>query len=84
MSTNISLTPELESYAKNQVAKGLYGSISEFMREAIRMHRERNLEHRLYLHEMHKELDMAAKEIDDNNISKFDMNDTIEQSLKDI
>jgi hypothetical protein len=33
---------------------------------------------------MHKELDMAAKEIDDNNISKFDMNDTIEQSLKDI
>mgnify|MGYP001800194721 CR=1 FL=1 len=35
MSTNISLTPELESYAKNQVENGLYGSISEFMCETV-------------------------------------------------
>jgi len=84
MSTNISLTPALEEYARSQVENGLYGSISEFMREAVRMHRERNLEHRLYLREMHKELEIAAKEIDKNKISPLDMKDIIEQSLKDL
>ncbi len=73
MSTNISLTPELEEYARNQVASGLYGSISEFMREAVRMHREKNLEHRLYLHEMHKELAQASAEIDRGEISPLNI-----------
>jgi putative addiction module CopG family antidote len=84
MSTNISLTPALEEYAKSQVENGLYGSISEFMREAIRMHRERNLEHRLYLRELHKELEDATKEIDKNDISPLNMENIIKQSLKDL
>ena len=69
VSTNISLTPELEQYAKSQVASGLYGSVSEFMRDAVRLHREKNLEHRLYLHAMHKELTSASQEIDRGDIS---------------
>jgi putative addiction module CopG family antidote len=84
MSTNISLTAELESYAKNQVASGLYGSISEFVRDSIRMHRQKNLEHQLYLHEMHLELTRASKEIDQNNISPFNMKDILKETLKDI
>ena len=84
MSTNISLTPELELYAKNQVASGLYGSISEFIRDSIRMHRERNLEHKLYLHEMHLEIEKASKEIEENNISPLNMKNIIEESLHDI
>ena len=78
MSTNISLTPELEEYARNQVAGGLYGSISEFMRDAIRMHREKNLEHRLYLHEMHKELAQASAEIDQGKISPLNIKEMTE------
>ena len=78
MSTNISLTPELEEYARNQVACGLYGSISEFMREAVRLHREKNLEHRLYLHEMHKELAQASAEIDRGEISPLNIKEMTE------
>lgn len=78
MSTNISLTPELEEYARNQVTSGLYGSISEFMRDAVRMHREKNLEHRLYLHEMHKELAQASVEIDQGKISPLNIKEMTE------
>ncbi len=84
MSTNISLTTELELYAKSQVESGLYSSISEFIRDSIRMHRQRNLEHKLYLHEMHLELERASKEIEKNNISPLNMQDLVEESLKDI
>jgi putative addiction module CopG family antidote len=84
MSTNISLTPELEAYAKNQVSSGLYSSISEFMREAIRIHREKNLEHRLYLSEMNRELNQAAAEIDSNNISPFNMQKITEEALNEL
>ena len=83
MSTNISLTPELEQYAKDQVASGLYSSVSEFMREAVRMHREKNLEHRLYLQNMHKELETASREIDQGEISPLNMEEITEKALNE-
>ena len=82
MSTNISLTPELELYAKNQVASGLYNSVSEFMREAVRLHREKNMEHQLYLQAMHKELSLAEADIDQGKLSRFNMNEIAERAFK--
>ncbi len=79
MSTNISLTPELEEYAKDQVASGLYGSVSEFMREAVRMHRMVNLEHRLYIRELHNELTQAASEIDNNETEPHNMREIMDE-----
>lgn len=84
MSTNISLTPELEQYAKNQVSSGLYTSVSEFMREAVRLHREKNLEHRLYLHEMRKELSSASTEIDRGEISPLNIQQLTEQTFSEL
>ena len=84
MSTNISLTPELEQYVKNQVSSGLYISVSEFMREAVRLHREKNLEHRLYLHEMHKELSLASAEIDRGEISPLNIQQLTEQTFSEL
>ena len=37
MSTNVSLTPELESFAKSCVENGRYNSVSEVMRNALRL-----------------------------------------------
>ena len=37
MTTNVSLTPELERFAKDQVASGDYGSVSEVVRDALRI-----------------------------------------------
>ncbi len=79
MSTNISLTPELEEYARNQVASGLYGSISEFMRSAVRTHRKQNIEHNIYLRDMHRELAQAEAEIDRGEISPLNMQEIIDE-----
>lgn len=84
MSTNISLTPELESYVKGMVSRGLYKSISEFMREAVRLHREKNREREIYLDAMNKELNLAANEIDQNEISPLDMNQIKEQAFQQL
>jgi len=84
MSTNISLTPELELYAKNQVASGLYNSVSEFMREAVRLHREKNMEHQLYLQAMHKELSLAETEIDQGQLSHFNMHELTERAFNEM
>ncbi|NQY26421.1 MAG: type II toxin-antitoxin system ParD family antitoxin [Piscirickettsiaceae bacterium] len=84
MSTNISLTPELELYAKNQVSSGLYNSVSEFMREAVRLHREKNIERQLYLQAMHKELSLAEAEIDQGQLSSFNMQELTERAFNEI
>ncbi len=70
MSTNISLTPALEDYVKNKVAQGFYGSVSEFIREAVRLYRKQDME---YLRGMHDNLDQAAGEIDRGEILPLDM-----------
>ena len=76
MSTNVSLTPALENYVKNKVAQGFYGSVSEFIREAIRLYRKQDLE---YLQEMHANLDEAAREIDLGEISSLNMQEIMDE-----
>jgi antitoxin ParD1/3/4 len=41
MSTNVSLTLELESFAKSCVENGRYNSVSEVMRNALRLLQEK-------------------------------------------
>jgi antitoxin ParD1/3/4 len=45
MSTNVSLTPELESFAKSCVENGRYNSVSEVMRNALRLLQEKEEKH---------------------------------------
>ena len=76
MSTNVSLTPALENYVKNKVAQGFYGSVSEFIREAVRLYRRQDME---YLQEMHAQLDQAAGEIDRGEISLLNMQEVMDE-----
>ena len=39
---NVSLTAELENYVKAKLATGMYNSVSEVMREALRLMEERD------------------------------------------
>ncbi len=39
---NISLTPQLENYIKQKVETGMYNSVSEVVREALRLLEERD------------------------------------------
>ena len=40
---NISLTPTLEKFVQDKVASGLYNSVSEVIREALRMMASRDI-----------------------------------------
>lgn len=79
MSTNISLTPELEEYAKSKVSQGLYSSVSELMREALRLLRKQDIEYAL---ELEIDLKKAAREIDNGEIEPFDMSSIIDEAEK--
>ncbi len=81
MSTNISLTPELEEYVKSKVSQGLYSSVSELIREAIRLLRKQDIE---YLLELEKELKKAADEIDNKDIIPLNVQAIIEEANEDI
>ena len=84
MSTNISLTPELEQYAKSQVSSGLYNSVSELMREAVRLLREKNTEQAIYLDAMHTELNTASIEIDNEEITPLDLHQLTDDVFNDL
>jgi len=62
----------------------LYNSVSEFMREAVRLHREKNMEHQLYLQAMHKELSLAETEIDQGKLSRFNMHEITERAFNEM
>lgn len=42
MTTNVSLTPQLEEYIQSRIQAGDYATTSEFVREAVREKRERD------------------------------------------
>jgi antitoxin ParD1/3/4 len=60
MSTNVSLTPALEQFARECVENGRYNNVSEVVRAALRLLQER--EHRV--RDFQKSLDDAMEEAD--------------------
>jgi hypothetical protein len=59
-----------------QIYLGFYGSISEVVREALRLHRKYE---RLYLRDLHKELKLAADQIDSDQTEPHDMKEIIDR-----
>jgi antitoxin ParD1/3/4 len=53
---NISLTPHFEELVKGKVESGLYNSVSEVMREALRLLEERDQLRELRLEELRREI----------------------------
>jgi antitoxin ParD1/3/4 len=68
MGTNVSLTPELESFAKSCVESGRYNSVSEVMRNALRLLQDKE-EKRLKFNAM---LDAARKETERDGAYSLD------------
>jgi antitoxin ParD1/3/4 len=63
---NVSLTSELENYVKAKVATGMYNSVSEVMREALRLMEERDAMQAVRLEalkqDINKGLDLLERE----------------------
>lgn len=59
---NVSLTPELEQYIRTKVDSGRYLSASEVVREALRLHEQKEKRLEELRVEIHKGLDSGRSE----------------------
>jgi antitoxin ParD1/3/4 len=69
---NISLNPHFEALVKNKVESGLYNSVSEVMREALRLLEERDQLRDLRLEELKRDI---QKGIDSGAATPLDIQD---------
>ena len=67
---NISLNPHFEELIKNKIESGLYNSVSEVIREALRLLEERDQVRELRLEELRREI---QKGIDSGEPTSLDI-----------
>lgn len=72
---NVSLTPQLESYVKQKVAAGMYNSVSEVMREALRLLEERDALKDIKLAALRRDLQDGIDELDREEGTPLDMDE---------
>ncbi|MGS2716648.1 type II toxin-antitoxin system ParD family antitoxin [Eionea flava] len=70
---NVSLTPQLENYVKEKVSAGMYNSVSEVMREALRLLEERDALKAMKLAALRNDLQHGIDELDNGVGSPLDM-----------
>ena len=70
---NVSLTPQLENYVKEKVAAGMYNSVSEVMREALRLLEERDQLKEIKLAALRQDLQQGIDSLDNGEGSPLDM-----------
>jgi antitoxin ParD1/3/4 len=70
---NVSLTPQLEAFVQEKVASGLYTSVSEVIREALRLLEEQDRVKATKLEMLRKELQKGIDELDRGEGIPLDM-----------
>jgi antitoxin ParD1/3/4 len=63
---NVSLTPQLESYVKQKVAGGMYNSVSEVIREALRLLEERDALQSMKLEALRQDINQGLTSLDND------------------
>lgn len=61
---NISLTPQLETFLKQKVETGMYNSVSEVVREALRLLEERDVRQAITLEALRKDIHRGLDSLD--------------------
>jgi len=69
---NVSLTPELEKYVAKKVDSGRYGSASEVMREALRLHEEQERLRALRVKTLKRQLASGIAQLDRGEGREYD------------
>lgn len=70
---NISLTPQLESLLKEKVATGMYNSVSEVVREALRLMSEQDKLNEIKLNNLREEISLGISSLDQGKGSVMDI-----------
>jgi len=61
---NVSLTPQLENLLKEKVATGMYNSVSEVVREALRLLNERDSSNAIKLDALRQEIAQGIESLE--------------------
>jgi antitoxin ParD1/3/4 len=70
---NVSLTPQLESYVKHKVAGGMYNSVSEVIREALRLLEERDALQSMKLEALRQDINQGLASLDNDEGKPLDI-----------
>ncbi|MET0026854.1 MAG: type II toxin-antitoxin system ParD family antitoxin [Candidatus Thiodiazotropha sp.] len=70
---NVSLTPQLESYVKQKVAGGMYSSVSEVIREALRLLEERDALQSMKLEALRQDIIQGLTSLDNGEGKPLDI-----------
>ena len=70
---NVSLTPQLENYIRQKVKKGMYNSVSEVVREALRLLEERDSFRAIKLEALRKDIEHGLVSLDEGQGKPLDM-----------
>lgn len=65
---NISLTPTLEKYIQEKVASGLYNSVSEVIREALRLLVAQDIVEKNRIEMFNQEIEKGLKDFENGNM----------------
>jgi len=72
---NVSLTPTLESYVKQKVKAGMYNSVSEVVREALRLLEERDTMQAMKLEALRADINHGIESLEDGEGKALDVED---------
>lgn len=70
---NVSLTAELEGFVKAKVSTGMYGSVSEVVREALRLMEARDAMQAMKLDALRQEIGRGISSIEQGRTRPLDM-----------
>lgn len=70
---NVSLTSELENYVKSKVTTGMYSSVSEVMREALRLMEERDAMQAVRLEALRQDINKGLDSLERGEGKPLDM-----------
>ncbi|MBI3695174.1 MAG: type II toxin-antitoxin system ParD family antitoxin [Acidobacteria bacterium] len=69
---NLSLTPEMEKLVRDKVASGMYHSVSEVVREALSLLKERDQLRERRLDQLRKEIARGVEQVEQGQVRPFD------------
>ena len=74
---NISLTPLLENMVNQKIESGMYASVSEVIREALRLLNEHDRVKEIQIREMKEKVLAGVEQIREGKTSRFDADEII-------
>jgi len=70
---NVSLTPQLENYIKQKISTGMYNSVSEIIREALRLLEEKDTLKAMKLEALKADIQDGIDSLDSGHVEPLDI-----------